>query len=716
MKTRGHFEVVLIVAVAILFTLAESAAQQWRWQRDDLFLNPSGVDLKNAISWAWGDLDKDGYSDILVVNGGEYIESELVAYRGLGATMPPYWIEDSDLISAQITGKGVTLTDLDDDGNLDIVARTADQDNDAQLVLWKKNVSGSWTTDEAVFVGLRFTPSIYYFVNDPCFADVDNDNDLDMIIGDGSDFGDSGIRFFENVGSAATPFWQEDSTRLQEVYSNPWGYNTWSPALMDLNGDELLDLLVVFDIEGYVNIALYPAVASDRGILWASAIETVFFNYDVGIFKILPFDFNRDGIDDLTILESGTGRLYLKQDSKLDENYFRIGQLFYQVSASALPLDYNDDRVTDILAFGHFAGFVGNYTVIQSYQINELLGMRLWRDTHWFQLPRGFYDVFQLKAQLTDIDQNGEMDFVASVNGPFPNYSEFTAFENPDPNFQKVWEPRDQLIAPFFSPPSVKNDTTYYDPSFADLDRDGDPDLLLIEKIFTGTDSGRARYRFFENQVVDDDIRWQERPSWLSGLSGNVFYASSFSDLDLDGDFDLIFGTTEGPLKFYRNTGTFGAPSWQFVAEAFSDVDIEENTTPSFADFDDDNKPDLIVSSGQYPTELLFFRNQSVVAVEQNPNELPRQFTLHQNYPNPFNPETTIEYELAQPGHVRLTIYNLLGQRVQTLVDSWQPAGPYRINWDGGGERGARSVSSGVYVYELKIGETVLRKKMVLLH
>lgn len=112
------------------------------------------------------------------------------------------------------------------------------------------------------------------------------------------------------------------------------------------------------------------------------------------------------------------------------------------------------------------------------------------------------------------------------------------------------------------------------------------------------------------------------------------------------------------------------------------------------------------------------------VVVEETPSQ-PNDFHLAQNYPNPFpqsgsafadNPETTIEYELAQAGHVRLTIYNLLGQRIRTLVDAWQPAGSHRMSWDGSGDRGAKSVSSGVYVYELKIGETVLRKKMVLLH
>ena len=91
-----------------------------------------------------------------------------------------------------------------------------------------------------------------------------------------------------------------------------------------------------------------------------------------------------------------------------------------------------------------------------------------------------------------------------------------------------------------------------------------------------------------------------------------------------------------------------------------------------------------------------------------------RAFTLYPNYPNPFNPETTIEYELAQPGPVRLSVYNVLGQRVRTLVDAWQPAGRHRVRWRGRRDDG-RPAASGVYFYELQAGERQTRRKMLLL-
>jgi hypothetical protein len=93
---------------------------------------------------------------------------------------------------------------------------------------------------------------------------------------------------------------------------------------------------------------------------------------------------------------------------------------------------------------------------------------------------------------------------------------------------------------------------------------------------------------------------------------------------------------------------------------------------------------------------------------------LPRTFALHQNYPNPFNPVTHIKYELPRDVPVTLSIFNVRGQHVVTLVDRSQPAGYYQIEWRGAGASG-RELSSGVYFYRLDAGDRVFTRKMVLL-
>ena len=87
---------------------------------------------------------------------------------------------------------------------------------------------------------------------------------------------------------------------------------------------------------------------------------------------------------------------------------------------------------------------------------------------------------------------------------------------------------------------------------------------------------------------------------------------------------------------------------------------------------------------------------------------------LDANYPNPFNATTTIRYSLPQNANVELTVFNILGQKVRTLVEGEQSAGEHIAIWDSNNEQG-RAVASGVYFYRLRIGDEVLVKRMSLL-
>jgi subtilisin family serine protease len=88
---------------------------------------------------------------------------------------------------------------------------------------------------------------------------------------------------------------------------------------------------------------------------------------------------------------------------------------------------------------------------------------------------------------------------------------------------------------------------------------------------------------------------------------------------------------------------------------------------------------------------------------------VPTEFALYQNYPNPFNANTQIRYALNTDGDVQLSVYNILGQKVATLVDGFQEAGHHTVNWDTG------DAPSGMYLYRLQTEEYMATKKMVLL-
>ncbi|MCB2229593.1 T9SS type A sorting domain-containing protein [bacterium] len=94
--------------------------------------------------------------------------------------------------------------------------------------------------------------------------------------------------------------------------------------------------------------------------------------------------------------------------------------------------------------------------------------------------------------------------------------------------------------------------------------------------------------------------------------------------------------------------------------------------------------------------------------------ELPTTVQLEPNYPNPFNPTTTIRFSLPTAGDVRIEVFNILGQKVRTLLEDYRSAGSYSVVWDGRSDGGDR-VSSGVYFYRLTAGETRESRKMLLL-
>jgi hypothetical protein len=117
---------------------------------------------------------------------------------------------------------------------------------------------------------------------------------------------------------------------------------------------------------------------------------------------------------------------------------------------------------------------------------------------------------------------------------------------------------------------------------------------------------------------------------------------------------------------------------------------------------------DLLSTSGEKTFAVASLNSRRDVASVAYQNE------LAQNYPNPFNPSTTISFSLARDARAELSIYDVRGARVRTLVDARRERGIHRIQWDGRNQAG-EPVASGVYFYRLKAGAFSSTKKMVLL-
>ena len=87
----------------------------------------------------------------------------------------------------------------------------------------------------------------------------------------------------------------------------------------------------------------------------------------------------------------------------------------------------------------------------------------------------------------------------------------------------------------------------------------------------------------------------------------------------------------------------------------------------------------------------------------------PLNFKLFQNYPNPFNPSTTINFQIQEAGQVTLKVYDVIGNEITTLINEKKDTGNYSVKYD------ASSLSSGTYIYQLRMGSFVETKKLILI-
>jgi hypothetical protein len=153
------------------------------------------------------------------------------------------------------------------------------------------------------------------------------------------------------------------------------------------------------------------------------------------------------------------------------------------------------------------------------------------------------------------------------------------------------------------------------------------------------------------------------------------------------------------------------AISWGAIANTsiISDTIVEFRAYPEALNCQ--NQPEYCIDG-----DTLTFEIPIVVQVVSTEPEhfIPEEFVLHQNYPNPFNPVTTLRYDLPENGHINITIYDMLGRQVKTLINQTQDAGYKLVIWDATNDYG-KPVSAGIYLYQIQAGEYLQTKKMVLL-
>jgi hypothetical protein len=110
----------------------------------------------------------------------------------------------------------------------------------------------------------------------------------------------------------------------------------------------------------------------------------------------------------------------------------------------------------------------------------------------------------------------------------------------------------------------------------------------------------------------------------------------------------------------------------------------------------------------------LTFSGLTSASANGNVQAVVKNFALFQNYPNPFNPTTRIDYEIPSSGDVDIKIFNINGELIKVFTRSNQPSGRYSVNWDGRNSNN-QPVASGIYLYRVSFGNSVLTRKMLLI-
>jgi len=244
---------------------------------------------------------------------------------------------------------------------------------------------------------------------------------------------------------------------------------------------------------------------------------------------------------------------------------------------------------------------------------------------------------------------------------------------------------------------------------------------ISSQNSFNGMNSLRAHFGLGDAAIVDSLII-----EWPSGEISVVTNVSINQRLTV---------TEEIPTSYLRANSAADTISGTlpFVVN-FEDLSIADPNTPITSrewDFDGDGVTDSDIqnptwtydANGQYTVTLAVTNGstadtltrenyiivQDAVSAKDENLALPTEYRLKQNYPNPFNPTTTIEYELANVGNVKLIIYNLFGQEVARLVDEIKSTGKHNVIWD------ASRFSSGIYYYRIEAEHFSETRKLILL-
>jgi hypothetical protein len=227
----------------------------------------------------------------------------------------------------------------------------------------------------------------------------------------------------------------------------------------------------------------------------------------------------------------------------------------------------------------------------------------------------------------------------------------------------------------------------------------GDSTFYYSSGLMDLTNSSYSLTVFLTNQ----EISCSNVPIAPNGKSG-AWIEVKFPDLTIN---NYNLGEIWGTMSCYIFGSYWKSYTGYLGSAGITSIDTIEKRIQGWIEFETDAFDFPLSANGSFiiPYCLPIINSLPEISYDK----LQNSFELHQNYPNPFNPKTVISWQLASGSEVELSIYNLFGQKVATLVSKRQPAGKYQVEWD------ASAFASGVYFYKIRASQFNQIRKMLVI-
>ncbi|MCX6641159.1 MAG: T9SS type A sorting domain-containing protein [bacterium] len=543
------------------------------------------------------DIDNDGDYDLFCDFGDEYMHF----YRNVGSpTIPQLALEEDSLRDTGgnlIDGSGFTLCDIDDDGDQDLFVQQWYNGH----IYYYENI-GNPTQFAFSLVSTSFAGVSTGEWCHPTFCDLDSDGDYDLFIG--NKYGK--IYFYRNDGTPQ----QYDFTLI----SNNWfGIDVGdyaSPEFCDIDGDGDYDLFI-----GKDNDLTYDIPGAMQ--YWENIGTPQVCNFVLRNQNYLTFDAGCCCDPDLCDID---------RDGDLDLFFLTNSQLGWMENIGTNQNPEYAIRTFDLL-----------------------------------DLPPGSCDLGDLNG-----DQYPDLVTVNGWGGAITLWVNRVTPQNPT----------------FVEFSSIDTDWILGGISMGDLDADGDLDIIV-----GGMQSGEYHLLYYQNQGTSYIPNFVQVAQSLPGVSYNALMPSALADIDMDGDLDLLLiENFQEIIYYYENIGSPQSMYFTLNTTSLLNQQTVDASSVDAADIDHDEDMDLFV--GYYIGGIQFFRNVTgdSTAVPIPPKQRPRpcRATLTIG-PNPSNPITAISYQLSAVSLVNLSVYDISGRRVAQLVNARQNPGDYSVSWNASG-------------------------------